>query len=89
MLNTNTSSDDNSGNDVVLDCEIHMSLCIGQTGLESKTIQDWKSSRMVHMYAAEYGFILHQVQPFMPTYNLSSYGGTDRLFRINVVVIPR
>lgn len=35
------------------------------------------------MYAAEYGFILHQVQLFIPAYNLSSYGGTDRSFRIS------
>jgi hypothetical protein len=62
------------------DGEIHIALCQGQGGVEATTIEEWRRSWMVHMYAAQHGLLLRRVEPFQPAYDLSSRRGFDHSF---------
>lgn len=60
--------------------EIHVALCQGQGGTESKSAIEWKASWNAAVFAAEHGLLLRQLVPFNDTYNLSSHRGVDRPF---------
>lgn len=64
------------------DGEIRISLCEGQGGMPGTTIEDWRRSWMPAMYAAEHGLLLRRIQPYQPSYGLSSHRGLDRPFWI-------
>lgn len=60
--------------------EIRIAFCHGQGGLPADTLEDWKTSWLPAMYAAEHGLILSHFEPYQPTYGLSSHRGVDRPF---------
>lgn len=60
--------------------EVQVALCQGQGGSDACNMQQWRSSWMAAMYAAEYGMMLHAIDDYIPTYNLSSHRGVDRPF---------
>jgi len=62
--------------------EIHMALCDGQGGSSASTLEQWKRSWMVALYAADHGLLLTHVLPFEPTHDLSSHRGVDRPFHV-------
>lgn len=62
--------------------EIHVALCDGQGGSSATSAQKWRQSWMAAQFAAEHGLLLADVSPFKPEYDLSSYMGTDRAFRV-------
>jgi hypothetical protein len=53
-----------------------------QGGAFASNIQEWKQSWLPAQYAAKCGLLLTRVEPFEPTYQLSSYRGEDRTFDI-------
>jgi hypothetical protein len=62
--------------------EIRISLCEGQGGMPGTTIEDWRRSWMPAMYAAEHNLLLKRIEPYQPSYGLSSHRGLDRPFWI-------
>lgn len=62
--------------------EIHVTLCDKQGGADASSLVEWRSSWMVHAYAAEYGLVLRHLRHFTPQYDLSSHRGRDRPFSV-------
>ncbi len=62
--------------------EIRIALCHGQGGMPADSLQDWRKSWLPATYAAEYGLMLSQLEPYEPSYSLSSHRGVDRPFFI-------
>ena len=62
--------------------EIRVALCHGQGGMPSADLQEWRQSWMPAIYAAEHGLLLTRLEPFEPSYGLSSHRGVDRPFYI-------
>ena len=62
--------------------EIRVALCHGQGGMPSADLQEWRQSWMPAIYAAEHGLLLTRLEPFAPSYGLSSHRGVDRPFYI-------
>ena len=62
--------------------EVHVAFCEGQGGSSATDLQKWRQSWTAALYAAEHGLILRSVEPFRPTYSLSSHRGVDRPFQI-------
>jgi hypothetical protein len=60
--------------------EIRVALCHGQGGMPVENLQEWRSSWMPAMYAAEHGLMLKRLEPYEPDYGLSSHRGADRAF---------
>jgi len=60
--------------------EIHVALLNGQGGWEESSLEDWKRTWTVPMFANEAGLLLDRVKLFNVDYNLSSYRGSDRPF---------
>lgn len=62
--------------------KIYMALVEGQGGSTSKSLEEYRSTWMPAMYAADHGLLLYTVEPFDMKYNLSSHRGVDRGFSI-------
>jgi hypothetical protein len=62
--------------------EIRIALCHGQGGMPADSIEEWRQSWMPAMYAAEHGLMLTLLEPYEPSYGLSSHRGVDRPFFI-------
>jgi len=60
--------------------EIHVSLCQHQGGNHAKTIEEWKDSWAISVYAAEHGLLNIGINKFLPNYTLSSFRGRDKGF---------
>eukprot|EP00934_Nitzschia_sp_Nitz4_P003347 Nitzschia sp. Nitz4//scaffold350_size17454//3851//4864//NITZ4_008817-RA/size17454-exonerate_est2genome-gene-0.21-mRNA-1//-1//CDS//3329548865//3337//frame0 len=61
---------------------IHIALCERQGGMPCNSLEEWRQSWMVAMYAANHGLLLHNLVPFDPDYGLRSHRGMDRPFWI-------
>lgn len=62
--------------------EIRIALCHGQGGMPADSLEDWRKSWLPAMYAAEHGLLLSHLEPYQPSYGLSSHRGVDRPFFI-------
>lgn len=62
--------------------EIRIALCHGQGGMPADSLEEWRQGWMPATYAAEHGLLLTHLEPFEPSYGLSSYRGVDRPFFI-------
>jgi hypothetical protein len=63
--------------------KIHVALCQGQGGTESKSSTEWNASWYVAAFAVEHGLLLRQLLPFQSQYNRSSHRGVDRPFSMS------
>lgn len=62
--------------------EIHIALCEGQGGSNSKDLKGYRDTWTPNFFASQHGMMLMDVVPFSPSYNLSSHRGVDRGFKI-------
>jgi hypothetical protein len=64
------------------DGEIRVALCDGQGGMPAESLTAWKQSWMVPMYGNNNGLLLKRLEPYDPSYGLSSHRGVDRPFSL-------
>jgi hypothetical protein len=62
--------------------EIRIALCHGQGGMPADSLEEWRQSWLPAMYAANHGLLLTRLEPYEPSYGLSSHRGVDRPFFI-------
>lgn len=64
------------------DGEIQVALRVEQGGSRARDLIEWRLSWQAALLAADTGLLLSRVDPFKPSYDLTSYRGRDHAFHV-------